>query len=223
MHENGGQDDRRPMPTWIRAVAALGALLTGIASLVYVIVLLRGITPTAAPPVPVGPEPPILSSEPSRPTPLPTSDGSLQPQLVIEPIKTVSVPGRLANGVQFTAERTGTYRFAYDGGAYAVYRPGSEPKGFRPWLTAVCVFSGDGVPFDGEVLQKDRAVLRVADNEYAASEKAAIDLATGGSWFETNLTAGQTVTLVGVDHLYSYGDNPGAVRIEISLVTRPTA
>lgn len=211
-----------PLQPWQRvAVGALGVVALAIS----VPSMIREISsPSNGHPTP-RPEPqastPVVTPDLSPPTPTSTPRPTASTR--IDPVARISVPGRSARGIQFTAEKGGTYRFAYAGGAYSVYAPGTEPKGFRPWLTAVCVFDGDQAPFDGEVLRKGQALLRIADNAYAGSQQDAIDLATGSSWFETDLADDQTVTLIGVDHRYSYGDNPGTVEIQISLVARTTS
>ena len=103
----------------------------------------------------------------------------------------------------YTAARIGRYRFTYVGRAYSVYPLGQSGPNGRPWRTAVFVYRGGAVPFIGEIIDKDKAQLRIADTTDTASRDEALMMAQGTSWFEIDLGEGETITLVAVDGRFS--------------------
>jgi hypothetical protein len=97
---------------------------------------------------------------------------------------------------------------------------GKVPAGISPWLTSVIVFRANSAPFDGKVLRKSDAILWVADNDYSADRDEAVAKARAYPGDQdVDLVAGDVITLVGVDEIQAYADNPGTVALRMSFVT----
>jgi hypothetical protein len=127
------------------------------------------------------------------------------------------VLGNSNRGVQIQAQQRGTYRFTYQSGAYSTYPIGNPPQDMNTWRTAIFIFRGDRALWDATRLKDESALLRLADSKYQASAEGA-EQSAQGLYLETDLSEGDVLTLIAVDHMDSYADNPGQVVIEWFLV-----
>jgi hypothetical protein len=163
----------------------------------------------------------VATAEPAWSPPGETASPADSPD-VISPaagqVATLAVRGDSQGGVQISFSKTGTYRFTYVKGAYAVWPSGKAPPGVRPWLTSVIIFKGSRAPFRDHELNQSDAILRIEDNGYSATEGEAETKAGDPDAVFADLQAGEIVTLIGVDDHFAYFDNPGEVIIELSPV-----
>lgn len=130
-----------------------------------------------------------------------------------ENLGTVTIPGNTSDGIPFVARQAGTYLFTYESGAYSTLATDEAS-----WRTAILAFSGQvqWVP-DGDkfAINKSAALRRIADTGSFDNEQTAVVRAQG-RWNSVFLRAGQSLTLVAVDHLYWYSDNPGSVVLHVT-------
>jgi hypothetical protein len=129
----------------------------------------------------------------------------------------IRILGNSNQGIQIKVPETGIYRFSYKSGSYATYPVGGAPKDLKTWLTAVCFFRGDRALWDGTRLRTEDALLRLTDVGYRLSAEEAENVAYG-QYLDVQLTEGDILTLIAVDHLDAYADNPGQIVIEWLLV-----
>jgi len=130
---------------------------------------------------------------------------------------TIRVFGNSNQGIQIQIPQSGIYRFAYQGGAYATYPIGGAPANTKTWLTAVFIYRGDRALWDGTRIKDESLFLRLADTKYWASAEEA-EQSAQGQQVEAQLSEGDLLTLIGVDHFDAYADNPGQVVVEWSIV-----
>lgn len=135
-------------------------------------------------------------------------------------IAAIDMLGNMSNGVQFTLPNmAGLYRFKYVSGAYSIYAIGAEPPGVKTWLTSVFIFRGDQVPYDDEILRKSQAVLALADIPYSATKEDAVQKASQDhDGLKVRFSAGEVISLVGVDHRSYFSENPGEVIVNVTYV-----
>lgn len=170
------------------------------------------------------PAPTLVPSPATAPTnPVPTAaQPSPPPTVTITPDVTtkLSTPeylGLLHNqgnnnrGIQISIPKSGNYRFMYKDGAYSVYPTGQAPPNTPPWLTAVFIFKGNLVIWNGENIGEP--FLRVADTHYSYTQAEAIKKAQG-EITDSHFNQGETLTLVGVDSQSAYKDNIGYVDLD---------
>ena len=156
--------------------------------------------PTSQPQTPVAnPEIPTATSEPQGPH--------------LQSLGTLRIFGNSNQGLQVQIPQSGIYRFAYRSGAYSTYPVGYAPPETNTWLTAVLIFRGDRALWDGTRIEDESAFLRLADTRYWASAEEA-ERSAQGQYVETQLTQGDVLTLIAVDHFNAYADNPGQVVVE---------
>ena len=134
-----------------------------------------------------------------------------------ESLGPITVFGNSNAGVQITIPETGVYRFAYRGGAYATYAIGVSPSGLKTWLTSVFIFQGSHALWDGRRIRDENLFLRLADMHYWDTAEEA-ESAAEGQYVEAQLSQGEVLTLIAVDHYDAYADNPGQVVLEWFLV-----
>jgi len=150
------------------------------------------------------------------PEDVPTSTSQpLGPRL--ESLGVVQVFGNSNQGTQIQISKTGIYRFSYNSGAYAVYPISEEGSGSKIWLTSVLVFEGNRALWDGRTIRDRDALLKLFDTKYWDKAENAGNSAKG-QYLEIQLAEGTILTLVAVDHLDSYNDNPGQVFVDIYFV-----
>ena len=148
---------------------------------------------------------------------LPTS--TTEPQgPTIQSLGTIIVFGNSNSGVQAQIQQSGIYRFAYRSGSYATYAVGNEPEGVKTWLTAVFIFKGNRALWNGKIIDDTNLFLRLADMKYF-STSAEAEQAAQGQYVEAQLNQGDILTIIAVDALDAYADNPGKVFVEWFLVT----
>jgi len=135
----------------------------------------------------------------------------------IQSLGTIRVFGNSNAGVQIQIPETGIYRFSYQSGAYATYATGNAPTNTKTWLTAVLVYRGNQALWDGRRIKDESSFLRVADMKYWDSAESA-EKAAQGQYTEAQLSQGDVLTLIAVDHFDAYADNPGQVILEWFLV-----
>ena len=199
-------------------ILSLLAVGVAIGAIVVFLLLSMGGTPKN---VNVGPlEIEIPTSQPLTPpinSQLPTS--TTEPQgPVLQSLGTIIVFGNSNAGVQLQIPQSGIYRFAYRSGAYATYAVGNEPAGLKTWLTAVFIYKGDRALWNGTTIDDTNLLLRLADMKYFSSSDEA-EKAAQGQYLEVPLNQGDVLTLIAVDALDAYPDNPGKVFVEWFLVT----
>jgi hypothetical protein len=136
----------------------------------------------------------------------------------VQSLGTIIVFGNSNAGVQIEIPQSGIYRFAYRSGAYATYAVGNEPAGVQTWLTAVFIYEGDRATWNGTTIDDTNLLIRLADMKYFSSSDEA-EKAAQGQYLEVPLNQGDVLTLIAVDALDAYTDNPGKVFVEWSLVT----
>ena len=162
------------------------------------------VVPTSQPFTPVAqPQIPTSTTEPQGPS--------------IQSLGTIRIFGNSNAGVQIQIPETGIYRFSYRSGAYATYATGNAPANTKTWLTAVFIFRGDKALWDGRRIKDESLFLRLADMKYWDSAESA-ENAAQGQYVEAQLTQGDVLTLIAVDHFDTYADNPGQVIVEWFLV-----
>jgi len=201
------------------ALAILGIGI-GIGAVVVVVFISSGrFNPSK---VSVGPvEFEVPTSQPFTPVPavqseIPTS--TTEPQgPTVQSLGTIRIFGNSNAGVQIQIPETGIYRFAYRGGAYATYAVGNAPSDTETWLTSVFIYRGPQALWDGRRIKDESLFLRLADMKYWASAEEA-ESAAQGQYVEAQLSQGDVLTLIAVDHFDAYADNPGQVTVEWSLV-----
>ena len=160
--------------------------------------------PTSQPQTPVTiPGIPTATSEPKGPD--------------LQSLGTLRIFGNSSQGLQVEIPESGIYRFAYRSGAYSTYPVGFAPPETDTWLTSVLIFRSDKAEWEGVRIRHERAFLRLADTRYWASAEAA-ERAAQGQYVEAQFNQGDVLTLIGVDHIDAYGDNPGQVIVEWFLV-----
>lgn len=126
------------------------------------------------------------------------------------------VPGNNPRGTPFRATSTGTHIIRYIDGAYSTYPVGKGPNGTLTWLTAVFVYKGVSVQWDGDRIRDEDTFVRIADNSYFATRDEAINAARIRNTERTiYLSAGEIITLIAVDGQSFYDDNPGNIDLEI--------
>jgi hypothetical protein len=171
--------------------------------------------------VTVGPvEIEVPTSQPLTPpvySQLPTSTAEPQGP-VVQSLGSIIVFGNSNAGVQTQIPQSGIYRFAYRGGSYSSYVSGNEPAGLKPWLTAVFIYRGDRALWNGNIIDTQNRFLSLADMK-GFSNSADAEKAAEGEYIEAQLNQGDVLTLIAVDGLDAYADNPGKVFIEWFLVT----
>lgn len=171
--------------------------------------------------VTVGPvEIEIPTSQPLTPpvhSQLPTSTAAPQGPSV-QSLGTIIVFGNSNAGVQVQIPQSGIYRFAYRSGAYATYAIGNEPADTKTWLTAVFIYKGNSASWNGRIINDTDLFLRLADMKYFSTSDEA-EKAAQNQYVEAQLNQGDVLTLIAVDALDSYADNPGKVFLEWFLVT----
>ena len=158
-----------------------------------------------------------IGQGPANPSPEPSSSDR---PVVYRHIATLVVPATSANGLRYQALTSGTYRFTYVDGAYAVWPgDGRDPSGKGFWLSAIFFFRGSRVPFDGEIIRKSDSFLNLADYGYWDDRVAAIDTAKQSPDQQTaELSAGDLISLAAVDSADYYADNPGSVTVDVSIL-----
>jgi hypothetical protein len=202
------------------ALGILSLIGVGIAvgAVVVFLLLSAGGKPTNVTVGPVQIE--IPTSQPYTPpihSQLPTS--TTEPQgPSVQSLGTIIVFGNSNAGIQVQIPQSGIYRFAYRSGAYATYAIGNEPAGTKTWLTAVFIYKGDRALWNGRIIDDTNLFLRLADMKYFATSDEA-EKAAQNQYVEMQLNQGDVLTLIGVDALDAYADNPGKVFVEWFLVT----
>lgn len=208
--------DNNPLQIALAVIALLG-IGVGIGAVITITLLNSPLRPKEVSVGPVNYEIPtsIPTSQPQTPAirvGLPTPTTAPQgPSL--QSLGTIRVFGNSNQGVQIQVPRSGIYRFAYRSGSYSTYPAGRAPENTKTWLTAIIVFRGDRALWDGTRIKHESALLRLADTGYWSSADEA-ERSAQGQYLETNLTEGEILTLIGVDHFDAYADNPGQVVIE---------
>ncbi len=159
-------------------------------------------------------EQPIVASNPT------TNNVPSEPTL----IETITVIANDNQGTPFTAPQDGNYTFDYNNGAYCVYpNPASAPE--PSCLTAVWIFA-DGANFwqaDGRSLNHNTRLAFIAGfsncdsgrSGYCNTTSEAEQIASGMPNVSVNLSAGDTLHFITVDHFEAYWDNPGEVDIDV--------
>ena len=172
-----------------------------------------------------GPRPTVVN-QPAAPAPaittqtIPVPTQSRQPQEIVTHMATLTMPGNQSNGYRYTVPRTGLYRFTYVDGAYSIYKPGTEPPNQNIWLTSVFVYKNMNVPYDGQYLHKNSAILAIVDYVYSKTKEEAMATARADTRdYSADLRAGDVLRLVGVDARDYFSENLGSVTINVSLVT----
>lgn len=135
----------------------------------------------------------------------------------LESLGIIQIFGNSNQGTQIQIPKTGVYRFAYLSGSYATYPINSEPPDTKTWLTAVLVFDGNRAIWDGRTIRSTDALLKLFDTKYWESSDEAENSARG-QYLEYQFGEGSILTLIAVDHLDSYNDNPGQVFVELYFV-----
>lgn len=148
---------------------------------------------------------------------LPTSTAEPQGPST-QSLGTIIVFGNSNAGIQVQIPQSGIHRFAYRSGAYATYAVGNEPAGTKTWLTAVFIYKGDRALWNGRIIDDTNLFLRLADMKYFSTSDEA-EKAAQGQYVEMQLNQGDVLTLIAVDALDAYADNPGKIFIEWSLIT----
>jgi hypothetical protein len=189
----------------------------GVGAILVFVIMQSGLRPET---VSVGPvDFAVPTSQPFTPVPqleIPTS--TTEPQgPSIQSLGTIRIFGNSNAGAQLEIRETGIYRFSYRSGAYATYAVGDAPADTKTWLTAVFIYRGDQALWDGVRLKDESLFLRLADMKYWDSAESA-ENAAQGQYVEGQLTQGDVLTLIAVDHFDAYADNPGQVILEWSLV-----
>jgi hypothetical protein len=121
--------------------------------------------------------------------------------------------GNSKQGIQIQIPSSGIYRFVYRDGSYSTYPIGGAPSDTKTWLTAVFIFYGDKALWDGTRIKDEELFLRLADTKYWASAEE-VENSAEGQYVEAQLSEGDILTLIAVDHLNAYADNPGQVIVE---------
>jgi hypothetical protein len=189
----------------------------GVGAILVFIFLRSGFTPEK---VSVGPVDFVVpTSQPVTPVVQPQlATSTTEPQgPSIQSLGTIRIFGNSNSGTQIQIPETGIYRFSYRSGAYSTYSVGNSPPDTKTWLTAVLIFRGDKALWDGRRIMDESIFLRLADMNYLDSAESA-ESAAQGQYAEAQLSQGDVLTLIGVDHFDSYGDNPGQVIVEWFLV-----
>jgi hypothetical protein len=135
----------------------------------------------------------------------------------IQSLGTIRIFGNSNSGVQIQIPETGIYRFSYRSGTYATYAIGNAPADTKTWLTAILIYRGDQALWDGRRIKDESSFLRLADMKYWESAESA-ERAAQGQYVEAQLSQGDVLTLIAVDHFDAYADNPGQVIVEWFLV-----
>lgn len=189
----------------------------GVGAILVFIFLWSGFKPEKVSVGPVDFVPP--TSQPATPViqnQLPTA--TTEPQgPSSQSLGTLRIFGNSNAGTQIQIPETGIYRFSYRSGAYSTYSVGNSPSDTKTWLTAVLIFRGNTALWDGRRIKDESILLRLADMKYWDSAESA-ESAAQGQYVEAQLSQGDVLTLIAVDHFDAYGDNPGQVIIEWFLV-----
>lgn len=136
-------------------------------------------------------------------------------------LNTIEVSGSSNSGASFTVQQTGRYTFSFKEGGYCTY--GSNP-GFATCLPTIWIFEGDVVwEADGRTLNQNaasRIISPISDcgagnGAYCNTIEDAEQWGLQSNPVNLNLTAGTTLTFIGVDHREAYLDNPGEVFIDV--------
>lgn len=204
--------DSHPLQIALGILALLGIGI-GIGAVITIVVLNSPLKPKEVRVGPISYE--IPTSQPQTPVPnpqVPTPTRAPQGPL-LQPLGTIRVFGNSNAGVQIQIPETGIYRFAYRSGAYSTYAIGNAPPDIKTWLTAVFIYRGPQALWDGRRIRDESLFLRLADMKYWASAEEA-ENAAQGQYVEAQLTQGDVLTLIAVDHFDAYADNPGYVVVE---------
>ncbi|GIH09772.1 hypothetical protein Rhe02_78390 [Rhizocola hellebori] len=131
----------------------------------------------------------------------------------------IRIKGDVRDGTRIVVPDSGRYRFVYREGSYSTYPENAPaPKGILTWRTAIYAFRNGGPTWNGQDIRQSDAFAIIADTGDKAT-LLEVETAAAGSQTEVEITAGDYLSLVGVDGYSYYSGNPGTVTLEWFRVT----